>query len=103
MTARARRTDPETSHAAAQSVDVNPNQQGILTVFRRYKTMTDQEMVSHYDNARLFENWGKRLPQQSESGMRTRRAELVKKGVIEWNGHKKVLDTGRQARVWALK
>jgi hypothetical protein len=40
------------------------------------------------------------LPRQSLSGLRTRRSELVKKGLVEWTGDYETLNTGRRARIW---
>lgn len=41
-------------------------------------------------------------PRASESGIRTRRSELVKRGMIVDTGKRVTLDSGRQAKVWAI-
>lgn len=88
--AYARRTDPETSHAAAASVKVRASQLAVLRFIEREGPMTDEHLVQTYDGE----------PAQSPSGLRTRRKELVDQGLIEWTGELARMSTGRQARVW---
>lgn len=45
---------------------------------------------------------GERYRWQSESGIRTRRKELQKQGLVVDTGERVVLDSGRTARVWDL-
>jgi len=90
--ARARNTDPVTSHLAAESVgDVTRTQQYILRALR--KARTDVELVEAYTNLRT-------APRASESGIRSRRAELVRKGLVIDTGKRVRLDSGRYAIVW---
>lgn len=95
--ARARRNDPDTSHAAAQSVrGLTGKQTAVLTCLKRAaRPLTDQEMALLYEALRTDEEW----PEQSPSGLRTRRKELVEKGHVVSIG-KRRLDTGRLARTW---
>lgn len=88
----ARRTDPQTSHDAARSVEnVTETQAFIMKALTR--PATDVELVDRYRNM-------KRAPRASESGIRSRRAELVDKGLIIDSGLRVVLPSGRRAIVW---
>lgn len=93
-TAHARRTDPETSHAAAASVtDLRTRQQAVLSALWQLGPVTDEVLVEKYPTL-----WPG-LP-QSPSGIRTRRSELCDLGLVEWSGLKRPLASGRAARVW---
>jgi hypothetical protein len=91
-TPKARRTDPKTSHDAADSVrDVTATQEYVLRALRRPRA--DVELVEAYRNF-------KRAPRASESGLRTRRSELVRQGLVRDSGRRIVLESGRAAIVW---
>jgi hypothetical protein len=96
----ARSTDRSTSHAAAQSTArrQTENQEAVLRVFRALTDATDEELVAHYERlrARLV------LPEQSESGLRTRRRELVDRKRLRDSGRTRRTRGGRQATVWEL-
>jgi hypothetical protein len=93
-TVRARRTDPTTSHLAAESVDnVTKTQEYVLRCLKRPRN--DVELVSAY---RAY----KTAPMASESGIRTRRAELVDRGLVVDTGRRVKLSSGRYAIVWGL-
>ena len=92
----ARLTDPETSHAAAASVNIAtlPHvKQAILTLYAVCGPMTDDE---------LREVWDQRMLSTpiSPSGLRTRRRELADAGVVRDSGQRRTLPTGRSAIVW---
>ena len=88
--ARARRTDPETSHEAAASVrNIRGSQVRVINLLKAYGPMTDEKLVTFAYHAGM-----------SPSGIRTRRSELVAKGLVEYAGYKQVMSTGRMARVW---
>jgi hypothetical protein len=90
--ARARVTDPITSHEAAESVDqVTKTQEYILKCLRRPRH--DVALVEAYNNMRT-------APRASESGIRSRRAELVDRGLVVDTGRRVRLDSGRYAIVW---
>jgi hypothetical protein len=90
--ALARTTDPQTSHEAAASVDnVSQTQYYIWLALRR--PATDTELVERYNNTA-------RAPRASESGIRSRRAELVELGMVEDSGLRQKLPSGRNAIVW---
>lgn len=99
MSARARRTDPETSHAAAASAgDLNDNQRAVSTVLRLAdRPLLDEELVREYGARQRALH----LPRQSESGLRSRRAELAAKGRLV-QGEKKRMATGRLGRTWSV-
>lgn len=86
----ARRTDPDTSHDAAESIrNLRASQDAVLATFWRFGPMTDQELVDRYAG-----------PPQSTSGLRTRRHELVDRGLIRDSGERRKLESGRLAIVW---
>lgn len=94
---RARGTDPQTSHKAAQraAAGLTAKQEAVLACFQqRYDVdmrhgenpviaggMTDPQFLLSYKSAvaRELTNW----PAQSESGLRTRRHELVVKNKLQ--------------------
>lgn len=97
--ARARRTDPATSHAAARSVgELTDNQRAVMVVMRVLgRPVLDEELVREY----LARYKALKLPQQSESGIRSRRSELAAKTrLIE--GEKRRMTTGRLGRTWSV-
>lgn len=99
--ARARTTDPDTSHEAAQSVNgtIARNQGYVLQTFRENVfPMTDHALFESYA---ALERPGI-VGRQSESGIRTRRKELVDRGVLEDSGVRVRLPSGRHAIRWQL-
>jgi hypothetical protein len=88
----ARTTDPETSHEAAQSVtNITPLKAEILK--RLMTPMTDTELYTQIKfRSTLI---------VTESGVRSRRAELVQAGLVKDTGERQKLETGRNAIVWA--
>lgn len=87
----ARTTDPETSHEAAQSVtNITPLKQEILQ--RLMTPMTDTDLYQLLStSSRLI---------VTESGVRSRRSELVQAGLVIDTGERVKLATGRKAIVW---
>lgn len=98
--ARARHTDPDTSHAAAASVKgLTENQRAVKAVLRLLgRPVLDEDLVREYQ-ARFK---GMRLPQQSASGIRSRRKELGDAGELV-QGDKQRMSTGRMGRTWLIK
>jgi hypothetical protein len=97
LRAQARRTDPETSWQAAQSVTgICQSQWLIWRILIHTGPMIDEEIVPLVgsEHLRLF---GKPI---SPSGVRSRRAELVRLGLVEFSGEWKKMTTGRKGRVW---
>lgn len=90
----ARTTDPETSHEAAASVDnVTITQKRILDILERLGAATDETIYVEY--LRLHRD------RISESGLRTRRAELVALGKVVHKGYG-VSNARRRSRRWSL-
>jgi hypothetical protein len=90
--ARRRRRDPETSLWAAQGIDVTATQALVLSAFINGPATDDQlfERIEHY--------WpDKKVTPQS---VRSRRSELVAKGLVKWTGEHGVSSNGGKARVW---
>lgn len=91
----ARSADPETSHEAAESVrNVTDTHDRILGLLRSYGPLTDSG---------IREIWTRLLfPRTTDSGLRTRRAELVKAGLVVDTGTRVKLASGRRSIVWGL-
>lgn len=74
----ARSTDPFTSHIAAETVlHISKLQKTILDILK--KPATDEQLIERYQ---ALVAKGKALP-ASESGIRSRRSELDRMGLIE--------------------
>ncbi len=108
--ARARRTDPETSHAAARSFDLytlRNSQRAVLAVFERFPPgMTDSDLLIEYRRYRDTPGVhisDVHMPRQSASGLRTRRHELVTVGLLVDSGRRERLHGGRRSIVWRVK
>ena len=91
---KARHTDPVTSHDAAKSVrNLTATQQRIVNLLRF--PMTDEELIdSFFVAADISGGYA------SPSGIRSRRAELVFRGVVVDTGERVKLRSGRHAIVW---
>lgn len=95
MTAVARATDPLTSHEAAASVeDVRESQRLVHRLLDGLGLATDEVLVN------VAAATG--LP-ISPSGLRSRRAELVRLGLVEDSGARARLASGRRAIVWQVR
>src|SRR3954469_21723826 len=80
LEAHARKTDPATSHAAAASLGpkLRETQHAVYEALLIGGPMTDTQLVTFYGRNELALH----LPLQSESGIRTRRRELVDAGYV---------------------
>ena len=88
----ARNSDPTTSHDAASSVrGVNLTQAAILEAL----TMpgTDVDIIERYRKL-------SHAPRASDSGIRSRRSELVNSGIVRDSGKRAILESGRKAIIW---
>lgn len=91
--ARARRTDPVTSHQAAANLDdLRQSQRDVLLAFDRYGAMTDERLLAAMNALNV--------KRQSPSGVRSRRAELVAFGFLVDTGEKAMLASGNDGIVW---
>lgn len=100
--APARWTDPKTSHDAAASItreQIRRSQIAVLDVLR-LAPATDEALVARYVG--LCRDPDLDLPRQSPSGIRTRRNELVRAGLVYDTGNRDRLRSGRFAIVWAV-
>jgi hypothetical protein len=98
LVAPTRRTDPQTSRDAAATVNITKGQQAVLAEFRLYRTLTDEQLIEAL-RIRATSCPEARL---SDSGARSRRAELVTKGLLIDSGHRGRTQAGRATIVWAL-
>jgi hypothetical protein len=101
--ARARRKDPETSHEAARhaSENLRKSQYAVLAAFRELGAMSDETLVDRY--AELHGQSPTTYPDQSPSGLRTRRHELVLLGKIVFTGRRDENAAGKvKPRLWRL-
>lgn len=98
----ARATDPQTSHDAARSVRKETLHRGRLAVLRVLapERMTHETLLERYE-ARSFID-PEHFPPQSQSGLRTRCAELVDKGYVKDSGMKERLRSRRWAVRWEI-
>ena len=101
MVALARITDPETSHEAAASVtDTSMLQDRIVFLLGvsdyHDGSVTDEELISLYDS--FFASTNPATPQS----IRSRRAELVSKGYVVFDGEYGMTVNGRRTRKWRL-
>lgn len=87
----ARSTDPETSWQAAKSVkNLRYSQQAVLDVITRYQPVSDEEIYRQL------------LLPMSTSGARTRRKELVQKGLVCDSGKRGLTKSGRKTILWEI-
>lgn len=101
--ANARRTDPETSHAAAatiRGVKLRRSQEIVLACLHYLGgRATDEQLVRHYRHTLMP---AEIVPWQSESGVRTRRKELVDLGLVRNSGATALLSSGNRGIVWEV-
>src|SRR3954452_6198031 len=97
--AHARRTDPQTSHDAARSVkNLGHDQARVLALIRDGGPMTDEDIWQQhvYRREAMPFTW----KPMSVSGMRTRRGELVRLGLVEKHDAEGLTRTGRACIRW---
>lgn len=96
--ARARNTDPWTSHAAARSIPydkLRESQQFVYECYQTFGPMHHERLVEVYAAAR-------RWRPQSPSGLRSRASELVDAGWLRDSGEVVVLPSKRRSIVWEV-
>lgn len=102
LDAHARTSDPDTSHAAAASIErhgLRAAQLAVLACLRERGAMTDEMLAHHYEKMWRHRDW----PQQRPSGLRTRRSELAAVGLVFDSEHRVKLASGRYGIVWAAR
>src|SRR5690349_19418442 len=91
--AHARRTHPQTSHAAAASVhNIRESQAYVFSFFKSYGPMTDEQLQARISRANSGTSF--QTVKLSPSGIRTRRSELVTLGMLRDTGERFVLQSG---------
>lgn len=95
FTAKARTNDPWTSHEAAASLKPDKLRESQAAVHRFIKRCGTEGV----DDGKLVKLYNGSIP-QSPSGLRTRRAELVKAGLVQDSGRFIVMPSGRKAIIW---
>lgn len=94
---RARREDPETSHAAARSVqEITTGMSAILRVIASLGEGPDEVIYAEYERRTV--EW--ELPRRAPSGYRTLRKELQRRGLVVDSGKRALLNSGRRAIIW---
>jgi hypothetical protein len=83
----ARATDPATSRQGPDAGNMTRNRALVLELLRQ-RARTDEELVQALAG------------QMSASGARTRRAELVRSGLVADTGTRRKSQTGRSHKVW---
>jgi hypothetical protein len=89
--------DPETSRLAADSVrDVAGTRRAVLALLKAKGPMMDEQIEQAWREADL--------PPATGQSLRSRRAELVRDGLVEFTGEKRRLaSTGRLSQVWRVR
>lgn len=90
-----RTSDPDTSKAAAESLDVTEVQRRVLTIHtaKRREGLTDEQLLGEYVGLHGV---------TAESSPRKRRCDLTKIGLIIDSGERRPLKSGRNGIVWRL-
>ena len=70
----------------------------ILILFERHQSMTDEQLIAHYNRAIHHEGW----PIATESGIRSRRKELVVEGKILDSMTTGLTASNRSTIIWVL-
>ena len=103
--ARARSTDPQTSHDAAASqtpLSLTRGQAIVIHLFRVHRNLNELSAeygMTDVDFVSIAKHHGYVI---SESGLRTRRCELVDKHLLEDSGFTRMLLSGRKAIIWRI-
>ena len=98
-TAAARITDPLTSHLAAATIEsLSANRYAVWQALNMYgaRGATDEQIAVLYEQQLERHGW----PQQSPSGLRTRRKELFDRRLVADTGLRERMTTGRWANKW---
>lgn len=95
--AHARRSDPDTSKLAAASVkNLGRTRDAILRILRALGPCTDEQIQAAYSRG-----YGNPIL-ASPSGLRSRRSELVRMGLVVDSGRVGKTASGRQTIIWKV-
>lgn len=99
-TARARRTDPSTSHEAADrtSGSLSYMQSLVLGIFKILGSATDDELGTYYTLMQSSQGW----PVTHPDTPRKRRSDLTKRGLLVDSGETRVNSFGSPETVWVM-
>lgn len=97
---RARRSDPITSHIAADrtAADMSEMKQRILSLFYRLGPMTDSELNAAYIDQAQVHGWKTVRPDTP----RKRRSDLARDGWLQATGETRVNAFGSPEQVWEV-
>jgi len=91
-----RSSDPRTSHWAEGSVKNLTETKLIILTLLSEGGMTDEQLIKAYRHAHDVGI----APKASDSGIRSRRAELVDDGVVWDSGRYNTTQSGRKSIIW---
>jgi hypothetical protein len=91
--ARAKKNDPQTSHDAAKGVNLTRGQREAIRVIDHLYNFIDDEMIVSKNELKS---------PLSDSGIKTRRHELVNLGYVADTGLKRLTKFGNKATVWNI-
>lgn len=95
----ARITDPETSHEAAKSVSkLRDMYDTMIIAFETLGPMNDEQLIKLWRVGVNELGWRS----ASESGIRSRRSELVAQGKLKDSGKRQKMQSGRLSIVWEI-
>ena len=95
-----RELDPSTSFEAARSLkteNITKTRNGILDILRN-APRHDEKLVQSYNALSIHHI----VPFASDSGIRSRRAQLVELGLVEDSGERVKTASGRMSIVWQV-
>lgn len=96
-TPKSRASDPATSKAAVpSSLKLTRGREAVLVTMRELGPMTDEQIYMAYQTRARMGH----VPNASPSGVRTRRCELVRMGLVRSVGE--VMQNGSSRCVWAV-
>lgn len=101
--AHARKSDGPNSHKAAQSVtNLGRTRDEILRILKHYGPQADEQIIYAFRKCGMNAASTCELCRASDSGIRSRRSELVTMGFVHEVGTGKT-KSGRPCAIWALK
>lgn len=106
FSAHARAADPLTSIQAAESVtNLNAKREAVYKCLLSLGPMTDEQLCLGYHRMSQMPGWIVQddpyvFPRQSDSGIRTRRSELVRAERCKDSGRREKSSGGRGCIVW---
>lgn len=83
--------------------EVRSSQASVVLVMRKIgQPVDDTELIKAYHRQERTGFGADYVVRQSDSGIRSRRRELVEKGVVRESGESVTLSSGRRAILWEL-